>query len=124
MTGILILAFVCMIVQDTLAALKAQAVNRNHGVVAGFLDNGTWLTSTIGVTIAAFTFHGHDTVRIVTLICVIFIANMFGNYSGTWLGKRFVIDEQDAGQDVAIKDLGADVDALLARVAALEGGAK
>ena len=107
-----LVAGVCMVAQDSLAVLKVQSQNRSHAVLAWLFDNGTWLTSTIGVTIAAFTFHSRNHAAIAALIGVILLANLAGNLLGVWMGKRLVKDTVNLEQDSEIATLTARVKAL------------
>lgn len=110
---IVLLAAICMIIQDSLAVIKYQAASRNRGLIVASADVVIWFVSITGTTIAAFTLHGDNFGKKVAVVVAVSFANIIGNLLGTWLGQRFVTDEDEEEQDDKIE-------ALEKRVAKLE----
>jgi len=111
--NIALLAAVCMIIQDSLAVIKYQAASRNRGMIVASADVVIWFVSITGTTIAAFTLHGDNFGKKVAVVAAVSVANIVGNLLGTWLGQKFVTDEDEEEQDDKIE-------ALEKRVAKLE----
>lgn len=109
---IAIIAALCMVVQDSLAALKYQAAARNKGVTAALADVITWLMSITSTTIAAFTLHGHSIANKIEVIAFISAANIIGNLLGIRLGKKFIKDEDNIAQDKRLADVESRLKAL------------
>ena len=87
-------AAVCMFFQDILEIAKAQGAARNNGKVVAIADTLYYYVLIAGTTIAAFTLHGNSTASKVFLLSFVTAANIAGNLTGTWLGKKFIKDEQ------------------------------
>ena len=97
--NIAIVAAVCMIIQDSLAVIKYQAAARNKGMIAAAADVVCWYVAITTTTIAAFTLHGNNFGAKVAVVAAITCANIAGNLLGTYLGRRFVVDEESEAQD-------------------------
>ena len=102
---IALFAAVCMIIQDSLSVIKYQAAARNRGIIAASADVVIWIFSITCTTIAAFTLHGHNLGAKIAVVVAISCANITGNLLGTYLGKRFIKDDDEEAQDARIKKL-------------------
>jgi hypothetical protein len=99
---IALFAGLCMIIQDSLAVIKYQAAARNRGWVTAGADVIIWMVSITSTTIAAFTLHGNNFGQKVAVVICISCANVIGNLLGTWLGEKFVTDEDEEEQDALL----------------------
>jgi len=102
---LVVLAGACMAVQDTLNALKVQALSRNHGLAASIIDAFLWGATITGTTIAVFAFHGNNWAEKITLIVSVVVGTFIGNISGSRLGKKFIKDAENISQDDRITAL-------------------
>lgn len=101
-----------MAVQDTLNALKTQALSRNHGLLGGIIDTFLWGATITGTTIAVFAFHGGAWSQKVAIVTFVTIGTLIGNYSGAKLGQRFVKDTENTTQDTELADIYTRLHAL------------
>jgi hypothetical protein len=100
-----ILAGLCMAVQDTLNALKVQALSRNHGFLGGIIDTFLWGATITGTTIAVFAFHGGAWSQKVAIVIFVTIGTLIGNWGGAKLGQKFVKDTENTNQDSEITQI-------------------
>lgn len=97
-----ILAGACMMFQDTLSALKFQAITRNHGFTAAIIDVFLWGVTITGTIIAAFSLHGNNFREKVLVVIFVTMGTLIGNVGGTRVGKKFVKDTENISQDARI----------------------
>lgn len=97
---IALLAALAMFLQDVIAVPLTQAEARNRAWLSGILDTAGWLVAIATTFISVNTLQGHSTAAKVWVIALVSIANLFGSYTGTKLGKRFV-KEKDLTTRVA-----------------------
>ena len=90
MIAVVVLAALCMFVQDVLAVLLTDAEARNHGWLAGALDSAAWLVAITTTTITVTALQGHDTSLKVLVVVTVSAANLLGARTGVALGKRYV----------------------------------
>ena len=109
-----ILAGLCMAVQDTLQALKIQALSRNHGLIGGIIDIFLWGATITGTTIAVFAFHGGHWSEKLAIIGFVSIGTLIGNGGGAKLGQKFLKDNENTTQDTELSE-------ILARLHNLDG---
>ena len=100
-----LLAGLCMAVQDTLNALKVQALSRNHGFLGGIIDTFLWGATITGTTIAVFAFHGGQWSQKVAIVGFVTVGTLVGNWYGAKLGQKFVKDTENITQDSELKEL-------------------
>ena len=100
-----ILAGLCMAVQDTLNALKVQALSRNHGFLGGIIDTFLWGATITGTTIAVFAFHGGSWSQKIAIVIFVTVGTLIGNYAGAKLGQKFVKDTENITQDGEITQI-------------------
>ena len=107
-----ILAGLCMAVQDTLQALKIQALSRNHGFLGGVIDTFLWGATITGTTIAVFAFHSGAWSEKIAIVVFVTIGTLLGNWGGAALGQKFVKDTENTTQDTELAEVYARLHAL------------
>lgn len=90
MIFIIILAALSMVAQDILEVLKDQSQARNRGVLAGIFDTLMWLCLITSTTVSVTALQGHNLAEKIVVIVAISVANFIGQYSGVFIGKKYI----------------------------------
>lgn len=90
MMWIILLAAIAMIFQDILEVLKDQSQARNRAVLAGVFDTLMWLCLITSTTVSVTALQGHKLSEKIIVIVAISVANFVGQYSGVYIGKKYI----------------------------------
>ena len=93
---LVLVAAVCMLIQDILGVLLVDAESRGHGWMAGGLDSASWLLAIATTTISVTALQGHSLGQKAEVLVAVSAANVIGSRLGVYFGERFVARQKDS----------------------------